>query len=75
MEIDLFGGINVCIVSRRVMPNVVLQGSNMNKCPNDSYNGIECPYALFEDSPLPCFGSQEQCDKYRKQIEKPNDQH
>jgi hypothetical protein len=41
----------------------------MNKCPNPSYDGIECPYALSEFSPLPCYGNQEQCNEYRKSIE------
>lgn len=40
----------------------------MNKCPNSTYKGIECPYALSPDSPLPCFGEQEQCDEWRAQL-------
>lgn len=35
----------------------------MGKCKN--YN-IECPYALSDSAPVPCIGSQEQCDKVRK---------
>lgn len=30
----------------------------------NSYN-IECPYALSEFAPVPCVGSQEQCDLVR----------
>jgi hypothetical protein len=38
----------------------------MNVCPNPCFGGIECPYALSEDSPLPCFGSFDQCEDWRK---------
>jgi hypothetical protein len=33
----------------------------MNKCQS---RNIECPYALPEGSPLPCFATKEQCDKW-----------
>ena len=39
----------------------------MNRCTN---YGIECPYALSGDSPLPCYGTQEQCDEYRSNAPK-----
>jgi hypothetical protein len=26
--------------------------------------GIDCPYALSDDAPIPCVGSQEECDQY-----------
>lgn len=42
----------------------------MNKCPNLTYKNMKCPYALSEDSPLPCFGTQKQCDNYRKKRKK-----
>lgn len=42
----------------------------MNRCPNPSYNSIECPYALPEDSPLPCFGTDRQCSEYRENVNK-----
>lgn len=35
----------------------------MNKCKN---YGILCPYALIAWDELPCFATQEQCDKWRK---------
>lgn len=35
----------------------------MNTCPNNL--NIKCPYALSIDSPLPCFGTQEQCDEIK----------
>ena len=35
----------------------------LNHCPA---HNIDCPYALSDKSPLPCFGTQEQCDEYRK---------
>lgn len=41
----------------------------MNNCPNPAYD-LQCPFALSERSPLPCYGSQEQCDEYRKKREK-----
>jgi hypothetical protein len=45
------------------------RGKEMNRCPNSNYDGIKCPYALSESSPLPCFGSPEQCETYRAKIE------
>ncbi|MFH0891507.1 MAG: hypothetical protein V1867_01870 [Candidatus Falkowbacteria bacterium] len=39
--------------------------AKLNTCPNPAYHGIKCPYALSDGSPLPCFGSQEQCDAFR----------
>jgi hypothetical protein len=41
----------------------------MNKCINYK---IPCPYALSKNSPLPCFGSQLQCNKYIKTYKKNN---
>ena len=38
----------------------------MNKC---QCRDLECPFALSEDSPLPCFATQEQCDAFLKQRE------
>ena len=42
----------------------------MNKCPNPTYKNITCPYALSEDSPCPCIGTQEQCDQWREKEKK-----
>ena len=42
----------------------------MRECPNPAYKGIKCPYALSEMSPLPCFGSQQECDTWREKLEK-----
>lgn len=35
----------------------------MNKC--NQYD-IECPYKLSDESPLPCFATQEQCNTWRE---------
>ena len=34
---------------------------------------IECPFVLTDDSPLPCYGSPEQCEVWRKEWGKVND--
>jgi len=39
----------------------------MNKCPNPSYD-LDCPHALSEDAPMPCMGSQEQCNEHREGV-------
>jgi hypothetical protein len=38
----------------------------MNTCPNNS--NLKCPYALSIDSPLPCFGTQEQNHRNQTKI-------
>ena len=40
----------------------------MRRCPNPSYGGIGCPFALSDDSPLPCYGTDEQCAAWRKRV-------
>ena len=44
------------------------EGNEMNKCPSQAYAGINCPYALSSSSPLPCFGSPEQCKEWRAKL-------
>ena len=39
----------------------------MNKCP---VNNFECVYALSEDSPFPCFATQEECNFWKEKINK-----
>jgi hypothetical protein len=38
----------------------------MNYC---DIKHLNCPYKLSNDSPLPCFATQEQCDKLTKEIQ------
>jgi hypothetical protein len=39
----------------------------MNYC--DNYK-IKCPYALSDEAPVPCIGTQNQCNVFRKENEK-----
>jgi hypothetical protein len=42
----------------------------MNKCP---LYGINCFYALSEDSPLPCFATIDQCNDLIKKLTTPKE--
>lgn len=42
----------------------------MNKCP---INNFKCIFALSEEAPLPCFGTEEQCKEWTQKIENKND--
>jgi len=42
----------------------------MNKCPNPNCHGIFCLFALSSDSPLPCCGSETDCQNWRQKLEK-----
>jgi hypothetical protein len=37
----------------------------VNKCP---VAGYDCPYALSDESPLPCFANPEQCKAWRDKM-------
>lgn len=39
----------------------------LNRCQNYK---IPCVYALSDNAPVPCFGSQEQCNAWRAKYEK-----
>jgi hypothetical protein len=38
------------------------------KCPAPAYEGLRCPYALSDSSPVPCFGSKTQCELWRQKV-------
>jgi hypothetical protein len=40
----------------------------VNTCPNPKFRDIKCPYALSENSPLPCCATFKQCEDVSKYI-------